>query len=236
MSKKINIKSFLIAGLFSLFIPLGAYFYLKLSGHDGRVQLPRTYGYDKVDSQIVDGKIRYDTTFHTLKDLHLINQLGDTISLNETLKGKILVVDFFFTTCASICPQLSHNMYLLNKAYRKNDSSVRFLSITVDPEHDSIPQLRRYADKYEANHDKWFFLTGNKKEIYDFARKELLLPVEEGNGDEEDFIHPDRFVLIDKYRNIRGYYNGLDSNEVRLCAEDIALLMLEKNVHHEKKK
>ncbi len=236
MSKKINLKSILIGGLFSAFIPVGAYLFLKFNGHDGHVKLPPTFGIDKIDTLSKDGKTVYDTTFHTVGNLRLVSQLGDTVSINETLKGKILVVNFFFTSCMSICPQMSKNMKLLNTAYKKNDSSIRFLSISVDPENDSVTKLRHYADKLDANHDKWLFLTGNKKEIYDFARNELKLDTVKQAEGEEDFLHPDKFVLIDKYRNIRGYYNGLDSNNVRLCAEDAAYLMVEKNVLHEKKK
>lgn len=235
MKKSRRVFSFIVGGLFSLFIPLGAYFYLKLNGHDGHVKLPDNFGIDKVDSQLVEGKMKYDTTYHTIQDIKLLSQLGDSISLNETFKGKILVVNFFFTSCQTICPELSKNMKLLNKAFLKNDSSVRFISISVDPSTDSIPRLRTYADKYHANHDKWYFLTGDKKQIYNFARNELKLELKEGDGGENDFIHPDKFTLIDKYRNIRGYYNGLDSDIVRLCAEDITYLMLEKNKLHEKR-
>ncbi len=236
MAKKINLKSILIGGFFSAFVPLGAFLFLKFNGHDGHIKLPKTYGIDKIDSQMVDSKMRYDTTYHTVKDITLINQVGDTVSINETLKGKILMVNFFFTSCATICPQLSKNMQLLNKAYRKNDTAIRFLSISVDPETDSVVRLRNYADRLGVNHDKWFFLTGRKQDIYDFARNELFLNVPTGDGGKDDFIHPDQFVLIDKYRNIRGYYNGLDSNNVRLCAEDAAYLIVEKNVLHEKKR
>lgn len=235
MFKNGRIKSILIGGMFSFFIPLGAYLFLKLNGHDGHIKLPPYFGIDKIDTSIVNGKAKYDTTYHEVKDLKLVNQLGDTISLNETLKGKVLVINFFFTTCQSICPQLTKNMKLLNKAFKKNDSTARFISITVDPLHDSITQLRLYADRYEANHDKWFFATGNKKEIYNYARQELRLAITEGDGGIDDFIHPEQFTLVDKYRNIRGYYNGLDSNAVRLCAEDIALLQVEKNRLHQKK-
>jgi protein SCO1/2 len=236
MSKKLNLKSILIGGFFSAFVPIGAYLFLKFNGHDGHIKLPKTYGIEKTGSHEQDGKTVYDTTYHTVKDITLISQLGDTLSLNETLKGKILVVNFFFTSCVSICPVLTKNMKLLNKAYKKNDTSIRFLSITVDPENDSVSRLRQYADKYDVNHDKWLFLTGNKKEIYDFARNELMLKLEPGDGGNDDFIHPEQFVLIDKYRNIRGYYNGLDSNNVRLCAEDAAYLIVEKNVLHEKRR
>lgn len=128
------------------------------------------------------------------------------------------------------------NMKLLNKAFVKNDTSMKFLSISVDPQNDSVPRLRQYANQLHVNHDKWLFLTGNKQSIYDYARNELKLKLVPGDGGADDFIHPDQFVLIDKYRNIRGYYNGLDSDHVRLCAEDISYLMLEKNKYHEKNK
>ena len=236
MSKSTRLKSILFGGLFSLFVPLGAYLFLKFNGHDGHIKLPSHFGIDNIDSSVKEGKMVYDTTFHKVNDIRLVSQLGDTVSLNETLKGKMLVVSFFFTSCQTICPQLTKNMKLLNKAFKKNDSVARFISISVDPENDSVAALRIYADKQDANHDKWFFLTGDKKAIYDFARKELKLNLVEGDGGKDDFIHPEQFVLIDKYRNIRGYYNGLDSNNVRLCAEDIALLQVEKNRFHEKKR
>ncbi len=236
MKKSGRLKSFLIGGLFSLFVPLAAYLFLKMKGHDGHIKLPAYYGIDRVDSQLVDGAMRRDTVYHTVGELRLINQIGDTLSLNEDLKGKILVVNFFFTSCQTICPELSKNMNLLNKAFKKNDTSVRFVSISVDPDNDSVPRLRLYADKLNVNHDKWFFLTGDKKSIYDYARKELRLSLTEGDGGKDDFIHPEQFTLLDKYRNIRGYYNGLDSDRVRFCAEDIAYLMVEKNKLHEKKK
>ncbi|MBK7762741.1 MAG: SCO family protein [Bacteroidetes bacterium] len=234
MEKSRRLKSILIGGLFSLFIPLGAYYYLKFTGHDGHVTLPPTYHIEKIIDKIVDGKSIKDTSYHSTKELQLISQLGDTILLNKTLQGKILVLNFFFTSCTTICPELTKNMKLLNKAFIKNDTSVRFLSISVDPENDSVSRLRFYANKQNANHDKWLFLTGSKQEIYQYAREELQLELPEGNGGKEDFIHPEKFVLIDKYRNIRGYYNGLDSDKVRLCAEDITYLMLEKNKLHEK--
>ena len=100
--------------------------------------------------------------------------------------------------------------------------------MTVNPERDSFQVLRKYADHYGANHDHWWFLTGDKKTIYDYARKELHLSVGPGDGGAEDFIHSKQLVLIDKNRNIRGYYDGLDSIQLRKCADDIVLLTMEK--------
>ncbi|MBU3675591.1 MAG: SCO family protein [Chitinophagaceae bacterium] len=231
-----RIKSVLIGGLFSAFVPLAAYLYLRMQGHDGHIKLPKVYGIDRVDTVQRDGQTAYDTTWHTCSNLTLINQLGDTLRLNESFDGKILVVNFFFTHCQTICPVQTKNMKLLNKAFKKNDTSVRFISMTVDPLNDSVPVLRAYADRQEANHDKWIFGTGKKEAIYDFARRDLFLNLPISDSSNNDFIHPEQFVLIDKYRNIRGYYNGLDSNDVRRCAEDIAYLMVEKNRLHEKRK
>ncbi|MGI9192133.1 MAG: SCO family protein [Chitinophagaceae bacterium] len=231
-----RIKSVLIGGLFSAFVPIAAYLYLRMHGHDGHIKLPKVYGIDRIDTVQREGQTAYDTTWHTCSNLKLINQLGDTVGLNETYAGKILVVNFFFTQCQTICPVQSKNMKLLNKAFKKNDTSVRFISMTVDPVNDSVPVLRAYADRYEANHDKWNFVTAPKDVIYNFARQELFLNLPLTDSSKNDFIHPEQFVLIDKYRNIRGYYNGLDSNDVRRCAEDIAYLMVEKNRLHEKRK
>lgn len=229
-----RIKSILIGGLFSAFVPIAAYLYLRMNGHDGHIKLPAVYGIDRIDSVLVDGAMRYDTTWHTCSNLKLVSQLGDTVLLNETFAGKILVVNFFFTSCQTVCPIQTKNMKLLNKAYKKNDTSIRFISITVDPLNDSVPVLRAYANRQEPNHDKWIFGTGQKEAIYNYARNDLKLKFPE--GDSTAFIHPEQFVLIDKYRNIRGYYNGLDSNDIRRCAEDIAYLMVEKNRLHEKRK
>lgn len=236
MKFRLSPKSILLGGLFSVFVPLGAYLFLKLNGHDGHLKLPPVYGIERIDSHLVDGKYIRDTQYHEVRNITLRNQLGNSIALNDSLKGKILVVNFFFTSCTTVCPQLMKNMQLLNKAFLKNDTSIRFISISVDPETDSVPRLRRYADRLHPNHDKWFFLTGDKQSIYDYARHELNLPLTEGDGGLDDFIHPEQFTLIDKYRNIRGYYNGLDSDKVRLCAEDITYLMLEKNKLHEKRR
>jgi protein SCO1/2 len=234
--KSRKIKSILIGSLFSALVPLAAFLFLKMKGHDGHIAMPAFYGIDRVDSQQTDQGWKKDTTFHRIQDIRLQNQLGDTISIHEDLKGKILVFHFFFTSCHTICPVSSKNMKLLNKAFFKNDTSIRFISISVDPVTDSVPRLRAYAEKYEANHDKWMFMTGDRDKIYAFARQELHLDLPEPQAGADDFIHPDQIVLVDKYHHIRGYYNALDSNKVRFCAEDIAKLMVEKHRLYERKR
>ena len=224
MQKRNKLKSLFFGLLFSFLVPLGAYLFLKFSGHDGRMPLPKFYGIEKIDSQLVDGKIKLDTVYRLVKDLKLVNQLGDSISLNETLKGKILVMSFFKTANDEQSKVIINCVRLLNKAFLKNDSTMRFVSVSIDSKNDSVLALRSYADNQKANHDKWLFCNGNDSSIQNYLQNELELQ-------KNDYS---KIVLIDKYRNIRGYYNGLDSNNVRLCAEDISYLMVEKNLYHEK--
>lgn len=232
-----KLKSILFGSFFSALVPLAAFLFLKFKGHDGHIVLPAFYGVESIDTSTdEDGKPRIDTTFHQIQGPTLVNQLGDTVQIPQDFKNKILVVNFFFTSCPTICPVISHNVKLLNKAFVKNDTAIRFLSISVDPVTDSIPRLRAYAERQNANHDKWMFLTGSKESIYAFARKELQLDLPDGQGDADDFIHPEQLVLIDKYGYVRGYYNGLDSNKVRFCAEDAAKLLVEKHRFKERKR
>lgn len=224
MQKSNKLKSIFFGLLFSFLVPLGAYLFLKFSGHDGRMPLPKFYGIEKIDSQLVDGKMKLDTTYRLVKDLKLVTQLGDSIALNETLKGKIVVMSFFKTANDEQSRMVTNSIRLLNKAFIKNDSTMRFVSVSIDSKNDSVLALRLFADNQKANHDKWLFCTGNEMNIQNYLQNELALQ-------KNDYS---KIVLIDKYRNIRGYYNGLDSNNVRLCAEDISYLMVEKNLYHEK--
>ncbi len=195
--------------------------------------MPHYYVADSVRAVPVKGK--NDTIFHQATDVVLTNQLGNTVSLNNSLKGKILIVDFFFVNCPVICPRLTGDMVLLQKAFHKNpkmesslDTAVQLISMTVNPAHDSFQVLRQYADRFRVDHDHWWFLTGDKKKIYDYARNQLFVEAQPGDGGADDFIHTEKIVLLDKNRYIRGYYNGLDTADVKRCADDVVLLSLEK--------
>ncbi|QHS61463.1 SCO family protein [Chitinophaga agri] len=194
------------------------------------VPIPRFYIPEKVDTIVKDGKTTYDTTFHVVKDITLTNQMGRQVSLKD-LPEKVIVVNFFFTSCPSICPRMMANLEKIQHAYIKNDTLVQLVSLTVDPERDSSETLRMYGVKHDINPDNWWLLTGAKKEIYDWARNEVFVSVVKGDGGPDDFIHTEKLVLLDKNHNIRGYYDGLDSNAVRRCANDIAILHLEKDKH-----
>lgn len=166
-----------------------------------------------------------DTIFHTVGDFSFIDQYNKTVS-NKDVDGKIYVVDYFFTTCKSICPIMNTELTRVYKEFRSNDD-FRILSHTVDPETDSVPQLLEHAKKYGVSDSRWLFLTGSKKDLYELARKSYLLNAEEGDGGEEDFIHTQNFALIDKEKHIRGFYDGTDSVEVSRLITDIKTLMKE---------
>jgi protein SCO1/2 len=233
MSKQRSNKTFLLGLAVALLLPLSFYIVARVLNKD-KIKMPHYYRADKIDSKTIDGKTMADTAFHQVNDITLVNQLGDTISLNRDLKGKILAIDFFFVSCPSVCPKLTGNMKMLQRAFRKDpkkeksmDSEVQLISITVNPKADSVSVLRAYADKYTVNHDKWWFLTGNKEAIYNYARNELGLSLQPGDGDENDFIHTQKIVVLDQDRYIRGYYDGLDTVGISQCAYDISLLSME---------
>lgn len=142
------------------------------------------------------------------------------------MEGKIYVAEYFFTTCKSICPVMNDNLKRVYKEFR-NRKDFLILSHTVDPETDSVPFLKQYADAHGVNDDRWKFVTGDKKKLYEIARKGYLLNAEEGNGGEEDFIHTQNFALIDKEHHIRGFYDGTDSLEINRMIQDIRILLNE---------
>lgn len=211
----------------AVLVPLSLYIVTKVMSKD-KIFLPDYYVADKVDTILESGNTIYDTTFHRVADLQLTNQFGHTVSINKDLSDKIVVVNFFFTKCPTICPKLTQHVKMLQKAFRKNDTTVHLVSVTVDPQNDSFPALREYADANGVDHDHWWFLTGDRQTIYNYAYNELHVVMNEGGQGVDDLIHTQKLVLLDKERHIRGYYDGLDTAELRRCADDIILLTLEK--------
>jgi len=188
-------KVLIVFGVLAISLPF-AYYFLK----------PTAENEEKKDTPMVVPNISFEFT----------NQYGDTISA-DSLKGKIMVAEYFFTTCPTICPIMNDQMQKVQKAI-KNRSDVVIMSFTVDPEKDTVEQLYRYAENHGAIRGKWHFLTGDKKKLYDFARNSLyiLRPEEAKNqaDDGHDFIHTQYFVLVDKKLQIKGYYDGTDPREV----------------------
>ncbi len=175
-----------------------------------------------VNPRLVHNSIRNKTKNHTVGDFKLINQNGETIT-NKDYENKIYVADFFFASCKGICIPMAYNMSELQE-YFKNDDDIMLLSHSVTPKIDSVAVLREYANNKGIIDGKWNVTTGSKKHIYNLARKSYFAVLDEGNGDEDDFIHTENFVLIDKERRIRGIYDGTEKENMQKIIEDILLL------------
>jgi len=178
-----------------------------------------------VNPRMVDDEVRHITKNHKIADFSLINQNGEIIT-QKAYENKIYVADFFFTRCQTICPIMTNNMARIQEAF-KNDESIMLLSHSVTPVMDSIPVLKAYADTKGVDDKKWNVTTGDKKHIYELARKSYFAVVDEGDGGMQDFIHTENFILVDKKKQIRGYYDGTDAEDVDRLIEDIKLLQQE---------
>ncbi len=221
----LNTKAF-SALLIAILLPLTGYWILKYYSKEA-VHIPPRYFYDSVRTVEGNGKISTDTVWHHVKNISFTNQLGQKVSLDD-LKGKIIVLDFFFTHCPSICPGLTRNMKKLQDSFQKNDSIVQFISFSVDPDRDSVPQLRKFADRFKVDHDNWWFAQADRKTLYDFAFSEIKASIADTRIDTA-FIHTENFFLLDSNRVVRGWYNGLDTNRLSQLARDIPILLLEKS-------
>ncbi len=227
-------KTALYALLLALIIPLIAYFIVDVNSHDA-LQLPRHYFPDSIQEVTKRGKRISDTVWHQLANFSLQNQEGKTVSW-DSLEGKIVVADFFFTRCPTICPSMTQNMKrvaeTLHNGSRVGDRTnkkVHFLSFSVDPERDTLDRLRYWAQRFQINPDTWWLLTGDKKAIYDMAINEMKLGLIDGESVDTNFVHSDKFVLIDVNRQVRGYYDGLDPEDLSRLQQDLILLTMEKN-------
>jgi protein SCO1 len=220
-------------------VPLAGYFLLKAKTSNN-VTVPRHYIYDSVIEKTENGKSITDTIWHQLPDFALTNQLGRQVSWKD-LEGKVVVADFFFTRCPTICPQLTRNMKRMqdgiSNAQRVGSTQadfVHFISLSVDPERDSVAALKAWANRFQIDPQNWWLLTGKKKEIYDLSIDHMKLGLVDGQGIDTSFFHTDYMVLIDKNRNIRGYYHGLDTAEIGRLSRDIVMLRLEKDPHRKR--
>ena len=175
-----------------------------------------------VNFEMVDSTLQYQSKYHKIADFSMTNQNGKTITQDD-YADKIYVADFFFTTCQTICPIMTDHMVQIQKATAKDDD-VMLLSYSVTPQIDDVAQLKKYAIEKGVNDNKWNLVTGDKKAIYELARKSYLAVKEDGNGDQYDMIHTENFMLIDKKRQIRGYYDGTQPDDIERLLEDIKVL------------
>lgn len=182
-------------------------------------------GYRDTVTKIVDGKKVTDTVYQTIPKFKFANQYGDSIT-NKSLDGTIYVADFFFTTCPSICPLMHRNMLNVYNTF-KSTGDVKIISHTIDPKHDSVPVLKKYADKLGVTGNSWWFLRGNKEDVYKIAEKSYLVAVKQDSTEAGGYVHAGYFILIDKQKRIRGTYDGTDPKQVNQLIEDIKTLKTE---------
>ncbi len=187
------------------------------------------YQPSQVNFEMVDSTIQHQKKYHHIADFSLTNQNGKIITQDD-YKDKIYVADFFFTTCQTICPIMTKNMHEVQKKII-TDNEVMLLSHTVTPEIDTVAQLKRYADEKGVNASKWNLVTGDKKQIYELARKSYLAVKDDGDGGPFEMIHTENFMLIDKSRQIRGFYDGTDLKEINRLLEDIKTLKASYNTN-----
>jgi len=180
-----------------------------------------------LNPKLVDKDFQYIDKNYCVGSFHLIDQNGDSVT-NHTFDHKIYVTDFFFVTCPTICPKMATQMSRVYQEFKDNDQ-VMFLSHTVMPEADSVPVLHQYAQKLRADANKWKFVTGDKKQIYNLARKTYFAAVSEGDGGPDDFVHTENFVLVDKNKRLRGFYDGTSEKDADRLISDIYTLLKEYN-------
>ncbi|MFT6246028.1 MAG: protein SCO1/2 [Salibacteraceae bacterium] len=211
-----------------IFVGIGFTYYFVSLDANKEDPLPIINPVD-IEEEMVDPELIRVGRGHKVGDFSFLNQEGKTITSDE-VKGKIHVAEYFFTTCKSICPIMTEQMQRIHNEFKQNDE-LKLLSFTVDPEADTVAQMKWYADIHDADAKQWHFLTGDKEELYQLARRSyfVLKPAEAQNlGDAgSDFIHTNNFVLVDIQSRIRGYYDGTSELEVSQLIHDIYLLMKE---------
>tara|TARA_B110000090_G_scaffold190071_1_gene221529 strand:+ start:58 stop:735 length:678 start_codon:yes stop_codon:yes gene_type:complete len=206
----------LIMTFFSIIVLTSFYFILQ-----PKVILP-IYSPNMVSQELVDEEIRFVKKYHKIADFSLTNQNGENIS-EKNYQNKIYIADFFFTTCPTICPIMTDNMVYLQKKLLKN-KNILLVSFSVTPEVDNVEVLKNYAIEKGVLDSKWNLLTGNKKKIYELARKSYLVAKNDGDGGKYDMIHTENFILIDKEKRIRGFYDGTNNEEMNKLLSDIQIL------------
>jgi protein SCO1/2 len=207
-----------------LVVPGFLYYLLTSQGKNRYKPLP-VFGPKEIakTSHRGKGKDIPDTIYHSLQDFKLTDQNGNPATF-KTFDKKILVVNFFYTDCPSVCSEVNKNMSMLVSNYERN-KMLRFVSITVDPEHDTPPVLKSYAEKFKPVSSKWLFLTGDTTTIYNLARNGFLVNALKAGKD--NFVYSDMIILIDQDKRIRGYYTGAATNEVNRLNDEIKVLVAE---------
>ena len=246
-------KTALYALILAVLVPLVSYFIIKQMSTDA-IHIPKPVYQDSTISKVVKGKIEKETIWHKIPNFKLTNQEGDEVSLHDMVRvdpetgdtvPKIIVANFFFTHCATICPGMTMNIKKLQESIKKSEKVgdrtadfVQFLSFSVDPDRDSVAALKKWADRFQLNPYNWWLLTGDKKTIYDLSLKHMSLSIQDPQGVDTGFFHTDIVVLIDRDRVVRmprdeygnpRPYHATEEKDLLKLSEDIVLLMLEKD-------
>jgi protein SCO1/2 len=183
------------------------------------------YHPSQLDPRLVEPDVRKQRGQHHIMDFQLTDQLGQPFTL-DSVGDRIIVTDFFFTTCPTICPKMTAEMARVQEVF-KDEQRLLLLSHSVTPEMDSVPVLKAYADLHGADPARWRFLTGSRKQIYALARRSYFACLDEGDGDMQDFVHTENFVLVDPQRRLRGFYDGTNPQDVDRLIKDIGKLLKE---------
>ena len=222
-----------VIGLFLiLLLPTTIYFVLTTGKHN-ILHLPY-YGNKDVVKVTENGKEKTDTIYHSIPDFSFTDQLGKTITQKD-FEGKIYVTDFFFATCPGICPKMSAQLLRVQEKFEEYPD-VMLLSHTVNPEQDTVAALAAYAEMVHANNERWHFVTGNKEDLYKQALYGYLLNASEDILAPGGFLHSEMFVLIDKQRHIRGFYDGTSVKDVNRLIDEIKVLIAEEMIPKKEKK
>ncbi|HEY0978139.1 MAG TPA: SCO family protein, partial [Flavobacteriales bacterium] len=179
----------------------------------------------QLDARLVQPGLAQQKEEHHLLDFSLTDQNGEQVTLS-TAQGKIILADFFFTTCTSICPKMSMQMARVQAAF-KDDDRVLLLSHSVTPEIDSVPVLKAYGELHGVDARRWRLLTGDRKRIYALARTSWFAVMDEGDGGPDDFVHTENFILADPDGRLRGFYDGTSAKEVDRAIADMHRLLEE---------
>ncbi len=214
--KPILVRLLVFLGVFAVGVGI-AYSILKPSG-----ELP-VYTPAQLNPLVVDPSLRKSTAEHHILDFNLTDQKGRTVSLAD-VKGKVVLSDFFFTTCGNICPKMSTQLERVQAAYR-DEPRFMILSHSVTPEIDTVETLAAYADMHGADPERWRFLTGDRRQIYMLARKSWFAVKDTGDGGPNDFVHTENLILADTLGRLRGFYDGTKPADVDRAIGDIAKLL-----------
>ena len=222
-------KAFLL--FFILLFPSVLYVVLTKGKHNF-IHLPY-FGTKETVETVVEGKKWVDTIYHVIPPFRFINQDGKLIS-EQTFNNKIYIANFFFATCRSICPKMNSQMARVQERF-KGQPDLAFLSHTVNPERDSVEALAEYSKTIHADTKNWYFVTGDRKTIYDIATGGYMVAAAEDINAEGGFLHSELLVLVDREKRIRGVYDGTSVVEVDKLIDDIKLLYAEYEKHNKER-